>query len=91
MLVRDTVDKIAKDPTKDVVVHVYQPEDGESEAFTTDFENLAIAFENVTSVVLAKFNALENEHEDIDFTFDVRIYAACHARLSVSVYLYVCT
>jgi len=71
VVVRDTVTEIAEDPTKDVLVHVYHPDDEESEAFTTDYENLAIALENITSLVLAKFDASANEHEKIDFTYEV--------------------
>eukprot|EP00890_Picochlorum_soloecismus_P000795 jgi/Picsp_1/1716/NSC_05189-R2_rad2 family len=70
VVVRDTVTEIAEDPTKDVLVHVYHPDDEESEAFTTDYENLAIALENITSLVLAKFDASANEHEKIDFTYE---------------------
>lgn len=66
------MDTIIKDPTKDVLVHVYDPEDDESELFSTDFENLAIALENITSVTLAKFDLSKNEHEDLDYGYEVR-------------------
>jgi hypothetical protein len=70
ILVRDTLDKVAKDPTKDVIVHVYQPEDDESLEFSEQYESLATALKNISSVVLAKFDTSVNEHESIDFPFD---------------------
>jgi len=70
ILVRDTLDKVAKDPTMDVVIHVYQPEDDESMEFAEQYENLATALKNVSSVLLAKYDSSVNEHETIDFPFD---------------------
>eukprot|EP00889_Picochlorum_renovo_P005305 jgi/Picre1/32335/NNA_007681.t1 len=43
IVVRDTLDAIAKDPEKDVLMHVYQPEDDESIYINSDLENLAKA------------------------------------------------
>jgi len=72
IVVRDTMDSIAKDPEKDVLVHVYQPEDDESVYINSDLENLAKALANISSIVLSKFDASVNEHEDIDYAFEVR-------------------
>lgn len=71
IVVRDTLDTIAKDPEKDVLMHVYQPEDDESMYINSDLENLAKALANISSIVLSKFDASVNEHKDVDYSFEV--------------------
>lgn len=67
VLVRKNFEGIAVDPEKDVVILSFHPESDESVELEEVFENLAKAFVNITSLLLAKFDASSNEHELIDY------------------------
>jgi len=67
VLVRKNFEEISGDPKKDVVVLSLHPESDESVELEEVFENLAKAFVNISSLLLAKFDASSNEHELIDY------------------------
>lgn len=78
MLVGSTLGAIAKDPSKDVLVEVYAPWCGACQAFGPTYRRLAAAFENISSIVVAKMDGTVNEHPDLEI--EVRARKAEHKR-----------
>lgn len=66
IVVGTTVDSIANDPTKDVLLEVYAPWCSACQAFAKTYAKLAAAMETVPSVVIAKMDGTRNEHADLD-------------------------
>lgn len=67
VVVGATVDAIAKDPKKDVLLEVYAPWCTACQAFAKTYNKLAAAMaSNVPSVVIGKIDGTRNEHADLD-------------------------
>lgn len=60
----NTFDKIVLDPKKDVLLEVYAPWCGYCQEIEPKYKELAMAFEKIQSVVIAKMDGTENEHPD---------------------------
>lgn len=65
IVVGNTVDKIVRDPTKDVLLEIYAPWCGHCKQLAPVYEKLAKRFSKVDSVVIAKMDGTENEHPDV--------------------------
>lgn len=70
ILVRSNLEQVTGDVTKDVVVLSYHPDSDESLESEATFENLAKAFTNISSILLAKFDVSVNEHELVDYPME---------------------
>ncbi len=67
IVVGTTVDAIAKDPIKDVLLEVYAPWCSACQEFSKTYTRLAAAMaSSVPSVVVAKMDGTRNEHADLD-------------------------
>lgn len=66
IIVGKTVDKIVKDPTKDVLLEVYAPWCGHCKSLEPIYKKLAKRFVKIDSVVVAKMDGTANEHRDIE-------------------------
>jgi len=73
VVVGSTLDIIAKDPTKDVLLEIYAPWCSACQAFSSTYRRLAVAFRGVSSVVIAKMDGTENEHPDIDLEVNPKL------------------
>ena len=62
----NTVNPIAQDATKDVLLEVYAPWCGACESFAPIYARLAKAFAGIDSVVIAKLDGTENDHPDVE-------------------------
>jgi len=61
-----TWEKIILDKTKDAVVFIYGPFDKHSKAFKDNWENLAKNLAGIKDLVVAKFDATQNEVEGLE-------------------------
>lgn len=66
IIVGKTVDKIVKDPTKDVLLEVYAPWCGHCKSLEPIYKKLAKRFAKVDSVIIAKMDGTGNEHRNIE-------------------------
>ena len=66
IVVGKTIDTIAKDPTKDVLLEVYAPWCGHCKQLEPIYKKLGKRFSSIDSVVIAKMDGTENEHKDVD-------------------------
>jgi len=65
VVVGSTVNEIAKDPTKDVLLEVYAPWCGHCKQIAPIYKKLAKRLKSIDSVVIAKMDGTENEHPDL--------------------------
>lgn len=66
VIVGSTLETIARDPTKDVLLKVYAPWCPHCQALAPVYSRLATALQGVPSLVVAKVDKDENEHRDLD-------------------------